>query len=221
MDTARFRQLADLLADIGEPCWVGGPTAAALHHYEGFPLAPPFTVLVPVTRRVSRPPHTIRRAFVEAADVTRLAGVPVLNAAATLLAVAADTPDDRLGRCVATYLSVHSADKELHHRIVASRRRDPATAARLLRAVSGAEGLDTFLEREALRMIASAGLPQPEVRRIRGRGGRLSRLELCFGSAVVTVVYSLQRCATPSYVDLLERREVLIDRFRAAVADAA
>jgi len=37
--------LADLVADIGEPCWASGNTAAALRAFDGFDLRPPFHIL--------------------------------------------------------------------------------------------------------------------------------------------------------------------------------
>jgi len=46
--------LSSLLLDIGEPCAASGPTAAGLHGFDGFALAPPFHVTVPRDRNVRR-----------------------------------------------------------------------------------------------------------------------------------------------------------------------
>ncbi len=43
-----------LVLDIGVPCWASGPTAAAIHGFDGFRLHGPFHVTVPRERNVRR-----------------------------------------------------------------------------------------------------------------------------------------------------------------------
>ena len=38
--------LTDLVLDVGAPCWVSGPTAGALHHFDETRLARPFHLMV-------------------------------------------------------------------------------------------------------------------------------------------------------------------------------
>src|SRR4051812_26511130 len=49
-----YADLEALVADIGEPCWLSGPTAAALHCLDGFVLADPHHVIIPRGRNVRR-----------------------------------------------------------------------------------------------------------------------------------------------------------------------
>ena len=49
--TRHLTVLAELVADIGEPCWVSGATAAALHGFDGFDLRQPFHQVVLGRRR--------------------------------------------------------------------------------------------------------------------------------------------------------------------------
>src|SRR5258705_10182537 len=55
--------LAELVADIGEPCWVSGATAAALHGFDGFELRPAFHVTTPRDRNVRRIGHAVHTTY--------------------------------------------------------------------------------------------------------------------------------------------------------------
>src|SRR5215218_4058770 len=49
-----FEELRALMQTVGEPCWAFGPTASAVHWFDGFELEPPFHVVVPRGRHVNR-----------------------------------------------------------------------------------------------------------------------------------------------------------------------
>ena len=46
--------LRALVLDVGEPCWASGPTAAALHGFDGFVLRRPLHLTIPRHRNVRR-----------------------------------------------------------------------------------------------------------------------------------------------------------------------
>src|SRR6266508_5269812 len=46
--------LVALILDIGDPCWVSGSTAAAIHGLDGFKLARPFNITTLRDRNVTR-----------------------------------------------------------------------------------------------------------------------------------------------------------------------
>jgi hypothetical protein len=81
-----YAPLAALIADIGEPCWLSGPTAAALHPLEGFRLAPPFHVVTTPERNVRRVGVVIHTSDqLDLLDRETVGGLPVTAPARTLI----------------------------------------------------------------------------------------------------------------------------------------
>ena len=54
--------LAELIADIGEPCWASGPTSGAVSGFEGCILRPPFHILTTGTEMFAESAMSCTRA---------------------------------------------------------------------------------------------------------------------------------------------------------------
>jgi very-short-patch-repair endonuclease len=158
-----FEALQALMADIGEPCWACGPTAAALHGFDGFELVAPFHVLVLRDRHVNRIGHVIHTIIDLAASVSR-----------EILTTAIDSAvRDR-----------KSSEDFLHRRLTALRKRGRAGISDVLLCLAGIEvtkGGHSWLEREFLRLCDAAGLPKPNTQQVMGvRNKRLIRVDCHF-----------------------------------------
>jgi hypothetical protein len=85
--------LAALIDDIGQPCWLAGPTAAAVVRFDGFQIAPPYHAVTKRDRNVRRIgvviPTTEHLDFI---DRQICGGLPVTSPARTLIDLAAIAP---------------------------------------------------------------------------------------------------------------------------------
>ena len=92
-----LEKLHELLVSIGEPVYVFGSTAAALHRFDGFKLKPPFHVVVPRGRFVNRIGHVVHTSeHLDPIDCEEVFGLPVLSPTRVLIDLAVDTRPDRL-----------------------------------------------------------------------------------------------------------------------------
>lgn len=185
--------LAALIVDVGEPCWVSGPTAAALHGFDGFPLRPPFHLTVERERNVRRlgtvVHTTITLPLIDRARVDRL---PVTSAARTIIDLARFGDPPTLSRAIDSALRDGLVSEDLlHRRICALRTKGRFGIPKLLDVLAGAEvtrGGHSWLERHVLQLIADAGLPRPLSQQVLTRAGdRLVRVDLQFAGTTVVV----------------------------------
>lgn len=185
-------QLADLIADVGQPCWAAGPTAAGLHELDGYAVKPPFHLIVPRARNIARVGHLVHTST----DIPRLDqetafGIPVLSPTRTLLSLAAIDDAERVTVALDAALRDRKTTEDFLHRRIAELRRSGRNGVRpLLRVIEGAEivrGGQSWLEREFLRLLHTAGLPRPETQAILGRrGDTLIRVDVRFpGTPIV------------------------------------
>jgi len=189
----RIASLRDLIDDIGEPCWAYGPTASAVHLFDGFHLRPPFHVVIPRGRHVNRIGHVVHTTtHLPPIDRSLRHGIPVTSATRTIIDLAAHEPAERLT------LALDSATRDLlttedflHRRIVELRSRGRKGLATLLAVMEGIEitrGGHSWLEREFLRLAAAAGLPRPRTQVVLARrGDRLIRVDCRFDGTPVLV----------------------------------
>ena len=183
---ARLEQLAQLIDEIGEPCWAAGSTAAALHQFDGFVLRPPFHILVPRARGVRRAAHVIHTTrLIDALDRESMLGIPVTSPSRTLLHLAATEPIDRVTSALdGAIRDGLTTDDFLHRRIAVWRTCGRNGVRPLIAAIDGFEitrGGHSWLEREFLRLLADGGLPHPETQAVLGRrGDRLIRVDARF-----------------------------------------
>jgi very-short-patch-repair endonuclease len=212
-----------LTIDIGGEVWASGPTAAALHGFDGYRLKPPFDVTIARGRDVKRVGHRIHTsASLDLIDRAVVDGIPVLSGARTLIDLARTESRERLTEAFDSGLRDGTFNESLvHRRIVALRSQGRFGVPRLLEAIEGAEvirGGHSWLEREFLRLVASAGLPAPQTQQVLTRtGDRLVRVDFRFlGSPVVVEVlgYRWHRTKEQLRRDTERTNALLADGFR-------
>ena len=214
-----FSQLEALVRSVGDPVWVAGPTAAAMHPFDGFALAPPFHLVVPRGRFVSRVGHVVHttRRF-ERIDRTPVAGLYATSPTRTLIDLAAMCDRRTLTAALDSALrDGRTSDDFLHRRLVALRSRGREGVGVMLDVLAGQEvtrGGHSWLEREFLAHIAAAGLPVPLTQQVLARrGDKVVRVDCHFaGTAVVVELlgYRFHRTAQQMQVDAERYNRLLL-----------
>jgi very-short-patch-repair endonuclease len=185
--------LTGLVLDVGEPVWVAGPTAAALHGFDGFRLKKPFHLTLERGRNVRRIGVIIHTTTdLSLIDRAHAHGLPVTSAARTIVELSRTEPPEALARALDSALRDGLISEELlHRRICALRRRGRYGVPKLLDVVSGQEvtrGGHSWLERHFLRMLSEAGLPRPTTQQVLSKvGDRLVRVDCRFPGTNVVV----------------------------------
>ncbi len=167
-------QLGALLLDVGDPVWVAGPTAAALHGISGFSLRRPFHVVLPRDRNVRRVGVVIHRSdHLAPLDCEHIDEVPVTSPTRTLIDLARHASPAQLLTAVESALELQLTSEDLlHRRIGALRSRGRFGIPTLLAVIERREltaGGESWLEREYLRLIQKAGLPRPSTQVVLAR----------------------------------------------------
>ena len=168
--------LTSLLLDIGEPCAASGPTAAGLHGFDGFALAPPFHVTVPRDRNVRRIGSIVHTTSqFGPLERTVVGGLACTSPCRTIIDLARCCSAAALARAIDSAIRDRLASEEqLHRRIAALRGHGRHGIPALLDVLNGNEvtrGAHSWLEREFLRLVASAGLPRPATQQVLTRAG--------------------------------------------------
>ena len=186
-------ELRALMLDIGGDVWASGPTAAALHGFDGFTLRAPFDVTIMRGRDVQRIGHRVHTTTrLELIDRAVVGTVPALSGARTLIDLARTESIERLTVALDSGLRDGRFNESLlHRRIVALRSTGRYGIPRLLDAIEGADAIrggHSWLEREYLRLIATAGLPRPHTQQVlTSANGSLVRVDFRFPSTPVVV----------------------------------
>ena len=214
-----------VVIDIGDPCWVSGPTAAAFHRYHSFVVRRPYHVLVPRGRNLRRHGVVVHTSeVIDPIDTCEVDGIPLMSPVRTLIDIAA-----RCDRALLTTL-IDGALRDglisedlLHRRIVALRSKGRYGLPRLLDALEGGElarGGHSWLERRFLELVHAAGLPRPRSQVVLARRrDKLVRVDFHFESAdlVVEVLgYRWHRSETQMRADA-ERANALVLQGRRCV----
>ncbi|HEY3484171.1 MAG TPA: type IV toxin-antitoxin system AbiEi family antitoxin domain-containing protein [Ilumatobacteraceae bacterium] len=188
--------LADLHAyviDIGPPCWVSGPTASALHRYDGFTLKRPYHLIVPRGRNIQRAELRVHTSTViEPIDSSTFDDLPVLSPVRTLIDIAAECDRAQLTRAIDSALRDGLISEDLlHRRIAALRQRGRYGIPRLLEALEGGEiarGGHSWLERRFLELLHEHGLPKPRTQQVlTRRKDQLVRVDFFFEASNLVV----------------------------------
>lgn len=186
-------ELVALLLDIGGDVRACGPTAAALHGFDGFALRHPFHVLVERGRDVQRLPHVVHTTtFLPPIDRATVDGVPCTSGARALVEIARTASSEQLTVAYDSGLrDGRFSELLVHRRIVELRSKGRHGVPRLLAAIEGSEivrGGHSWLEREFLRLVGAARLPQPTTQAVLARtGDRLVRVDCYFPGANLVV----------------------------------
>ncbi len=214
--------LAELIADIGPPCWAGGPTSAAVREFDGFELRPPFHITTTRDRNVRRIGHVIHTTNdIPLIDRDTQHGIPVLSATRTLIDLSRSCSPSVLTSALDSALRDGGTSEEfLRRRINALRTSGRPGLTKLLGVLEGAEitrGGQSWLEREMLRLIDGAGLPKPTTQAVLGRrGDKLIRVDFVFAGTPIVVEalgYRWHRTGAQMRIDAERANELLLGGF--------
>ncbi len=185
--------LRELVLDCGVDTFVSGPTAAALHGFDGISLRPPFHVTVVRGRNVQRVHHRVHTTTeLPPIDREEVAGLPVLAPTRTLIDLARFISPATLTAALDGALrDGKTTEEQLHRRIVALRTKGRYGVPKLIAVIEGCEasrGGHSWLERRYLELCDGAGLPRPAVQQVLARaGGHLVRVDCRFPGINVVV----------------------------------
>jgi hypothetical protein len=185
--------LRELVLDCGPDTFVSGPTAAALHRFDGISLHPPFHVTVVRGRNLQRVHHCIHTTTdLPTIDREEVAGFPVMSPTRTLLDVARFVSASTLTAALDGALRDGMTTEELlHQRIVELRSKGRYGIPKLIAVIEGCEasrGGHSWLERRYLELCDGAGLPRPKAQQVLARaGGHLVRVDCRFPGTKVVV----------------------------------
>lgn len=191
--TTLTSELRTLMLDVGEPVWAAGPTAAALHRFDGFILRRPFHLIIPRERCVRRWNALIHRSqTIDPIDRSVVDGFPTLSPTRTMIDLARVASSEQLAAALDSGIRDGLLSEDLlHRRIMALRSQGRYGLPRLAEVVAGHEttrGGHSWLEREYLRVIDGAGLPLPKMQQVLSRDGdRLVRVDCRFPGTNVVV----------------------------------
>lgn len=193
---SRRDDLAALLLDCGAgtgAAWASGPTAAALHGFDGFALKAPFHITVERGRNIQRVGHHVHTS-VDLPLIDRAVndGLAVLAPARTVIDLAKSSSVAQLTISIDSMLRDGGASEELlHKRLVALGGRGRHGVPKVVAAIAGADarrGGHSWLERRYLELLAGAGLPRPSTQQVLARAGdRLVRVDCRFDGTPVVV----------------------------------
>jgi len=198
-DARELPALHALMIDIGGDVYASGPTAAALHGFDGFTLKAPFDVTIMRGRDVTRIGHRIHTTTrLDLIDRCTIGGVRSFSGARTLLDLARYEDVETLTTALDSGLRDGRFNEDLvHRRIVALRSSGRFGIPKLISAIEGVEAIrggHSWLEREYLRLVGGAGLPLPDTQQVLTRAqDRLVRVDFRFpGTPVVVEVLGYQ-----------------------------
>lgn len=212
--------LLELIASIGAPCWAYGRTAAALLGFDGFVLAPPFHLVVPYGRAITRRGHVIHRCRdISRLDVTVINGIPTTTATRTIIDLVASESPKQLSAAIDSALRDGlTSESFLHSRIVELRKRGRAGLRTLVLVLAGGEltrGGHSWLERRFRELLVEAQLPLPDMQRVVGtRKGRLIRVDCHFPRTRVVVEllgYQFHRSPMEMQTDVERMNRMILD----------
>jgi hypothetical protein len=214
--------LTDLVLDIGAPCWVSGPTAAALHRFDGFRLVRPFNVMVPRGRFLDRVGSAIHTTHdLPAIDRESIHGLPVLSPTRTMIDIASTTGPSALTAALDGAIRDGLTDEDhLLRRINGLRGRGRHGLPLLVDVISGCEitrGGHSWLEREFLARSHHAGLPRPLTQQVLSRAkNRLVRVDCRYpGTRLVVELlgYRWHRTVEQLRRDAVRMNALVLDGF--------
>ena len=176
----RGQLLAGLL-DLGPGAVVSGRSSAALHGLDGFPEGP-LEFLVPRSARNRTAAGSVRSTrAVGPLDVVRIGDLRVTSGTRTILELAGRVSERELGNAVDSACRLGlTAPAALQRRLDRLGRRGRTGVSALSRVMESA-GVQSWLERQFLRLVIEAGLPRPMTQRVYRQGGvHIARVDFDF-----------------------------------------
>lgn len=179
----RGRLQAGLL-DLGPPALVAAESAAALLGLDGF-VEGPLAFLVPRALRMRRTTgHVISSPFIGALDRCTVDGLPATTGTRTVVDLLGRVGQAELGNAIDSACRLGlTAPHVLRRRLVQMGRQGRVGVTAFDQAMTAA-GVQSWLERQFLRVIAGSGLPKPAVQRTyRRAGAHVARVDFDFSPA--------------------------------------
>lgn len=179
-------ELVALIEGIGAPCYASGPTAGALHRFDGYGLRRPFDVVLERGRQAHRAAHNVHTTIeLGSLDVAAVGGIPVLSPTRTIIDLARTSTRPQLAAAIDSALRDGGTSEDfLFRRIGQLRGQGRYGLPALLEVLEGKEltrGGASWLEREVLRLLDAAGLPRPTTQAVVAkRGAKLIRVDFRF-----------------------------------------
>lgn len=206
--TTPIAMLRSLQLDIGGDVWASGPTAAALHGFDGFVLTQPFDVVVMRGRNIARVGHRVHTTKrLDLADQAMVDGVAVLSGARTVIDLARSQSIERLMVAVDSGLRDGKFNESfLHRRIISLASSGRHGIPKLLDAINTYEhgrGGHSWLERRFLQIVSDAGLARPITQEVLSRAqDRVVRVDFRFpGTDVVVEVLGYRYHRTTAQIE--------------------
>ena len=211
--------LAALVLDIGDTAVVSGPTALAVHEFDGVMLQTPFHVTTLRGRNIDRPPHHIHTSTeLPASDRTLVHGIPVMTPVRAIIDASRHLRSGPLTVAYDSGLRDRKYTEDMVHvRIVELRTSGRPGIPKLLEVIEGSEAIrggHSWLERRFLQICASNRLPRPETQRVLASSkSKLIRVDFRFpGTMVVGEVlgYRYHRGDRKQFSRDIERLNALV-----------
>lgn len=207
-DNSPLATLTRLITDIGDPVFASGPTAAALHGFDGFALGAPFHLSLPRGRYVTRRGARIHTHIGTLAPIDRSTtrGIPATSPVRTMIDLARIADLRHLTIALDSGLrDGRFTESSLLRRTEALRGSGRHGIAQLYAAIEGADvqrGGHSYLERMFLELISMSDLPQPTTQQVLTRtSNRCVRVDFRFpGTPVVVEVYGTRYHRTPAQI---------------------
>jgi hypothetical protein len=156
-------ELERLVLQVGDPVWVTGPTAAALHGFGGFHLSRPFHLLVPSGRTLDHPAAIVHESSrLDWCDLGVRDGFPVTRPARTIVELARTLDDARLTVALEAAVATGLLNEHVLHRRLVTLAAEPG-ADRLYEVVERRDrkaGV-VWLVAEFLRLMECHGIRRP------------------------------------------------------------
>jgi len=221
--TDRFHPIVfDYVAGLGAGARCAGPTAAALHDFDGYLLRPPFHFVTPRPTNRRRIGHQIHTSTVlPSIDCEEVKGISVTSPTRTIIDLAVTETPVRLTAALDGALRDHKTTETfLLERISALRGKGRYGIPKLLDVIEGAEpsrGGHSFPERRFLELVAAAGLPRPLAQTVLSHvGKRQVRVDMYFpGTPIVVEVMGFRwhRTALQLQQDSVRLNRLQIDGY--------
>jgi hypothetical protein len=191
------------LKDVGDGSLVSGRSAAALHGLDGFEDGP-LEFLVP---HPSRDRRTVGRVSstpsIGPFDRATVDGLAVTSGTRTVLELIGRVSERELGNAVDSALRKGLTSPAMLLRRLDELGRQGRSGVAIFDRVMESAGVQSWLEREFLRLIERAGLPRPTLqRRYRSDGRHIARVDFDFEPSPVVVEVGGRR----GYLSADERR---------------
>lgn len=216
-------ELRSVVADIGGDVWVTGPTAAALHGFDGMTLRRPFHLLTFPDRSVHRSGTVIHRVrSLDLIDRAVTRGLPVTSGVRTVIEIARKASRDELDHALESlFLLGLSNEGLLLRRIASLRGRGRHGIPALLDAIDRRTlvgGTESWLERAYLQLLRNAGLSLPRLQQVVARtDDRIIRVDCRFpGTNVIVELlgYRYHRSRSQMSRDAARLNQLVSDGFR-------